>query len=92
MNGLEYLHSWNIVHRDIKSGNILANINGIVKLGDFGSAKLLNETHLNTFIGTACWMAPEVIEKSGYERFADIWSLGCTVYEMLDGNSPFKDQ
>ena len=87
---LEYLHFKNIIHRDIKGGNILVKSNGIVKLGDVGSAKIVNNTQKATsFVGTGCWMAPEVIKGTSYDCFADIWSLGCTVFEMLTGSPPF---
>lgn len=86
--GLEYLHSHGIIHRDIKGANILVNSNGDLKLADFGSAKKIM-TYANSMTGTMCWMAPEMFLDNGYERWADIWSLGCTVYEMLVGQPPF---
>ena len=86
--GLEYLHSHGIIHRDIKGANILVNSNGDLKLADFGSAKRIR-TYANSMTGTICWMAPEMLSDNGYERWADIWSLGCTVYEMLVGEPPF---
>lgn len=73
------------MHRDIKGANILVTNEGLVKLSDFGSAKRLHTSCVESFIGTSSWMAPEIILDKGYERFADIWSLGCTVYEMLHG-------
>ena len=85
MRGLEYLHAQNIVHRDLKGGNVLVDSKGNVKLSDFGCAKSLGNSYLQSFIGTACWMAPEIVLQKGHERFVDIWSLGCTVYEMLTG-------
>lgn len=60
-----------------------------MKLGDFGCATTLGNSYLNSFIGTACWMAPEIVQQKGHERYVDIWSLGCTVYEMLLGIPPF---
>ena len=88
LQGLEYLHYHNVVHRDIKGANVLITRNGIVKLSDFGSAKRIC-SYEQSMIGTMAWMAPEVIEGKGYNWFADIWSFGCTVYEMLTGNPPF---
>ncbi|KAH7437853.1 hypothetical protein KP509_05G092400 [Ceratopteris richardii] len=90
--GLEFLHSKNAVHRDIKCANILVDQDGRVKLADFGMAKLIgNETAPLSFKGSPYWMAPEVIlqNHSGYECAIDIWSLGCTVIEMATGKPPW---
>ena len=90
LKGLEYLHYHNIIHRDIKGDNIFLSNEGIIKLGDFGSAKKIGQqSYLKSIIGTVCWMAPEIFQKKKYGRSADIWSLGCTVYEMLLGKPPF---
>lgn len=91
LQGLEYLHFKNIIHRDIKAANILIEENGQCKLTDFGSSKVLCAEH-KTLTGTPYWMAPEVITQTGHNRFADIWSLGCTVYEMFTGRPPWSDQ
>ncbi|KAL8133270.1 mitogen-activated protein kinase kinase kinase 1-like [Apium graveolens] len=85
--GLKYLHDRNVVHRDIKCANILVDTNGTVKLADFGLAKSTND--VQSCKGTAFWMAPEVIKGSGYGLAADIWSLGCTVLEMLTSQLPY---
>lgn len=91
MDGLEYLHCKKVIHRDIKGGNILIKSNGTVKIGDIGSAKIIwHKTKAKTFVGTGCWMAPEVVKGKEYDCFADIWSLGCTVFEMLTGKPPFE--
>ncbi|XP_058007186.1 mitogen-activated protein kinase kinase kinase 1-like [Hevea brasiliensis] len=95
LKGLNYLHERNVVHRDIKCANVLVDENGCVKIADFGLAKV---TNLNAIIksckGTACWMAPEVFNSKiagGYGFQADIWSVGCTVLEMLTGKPPYSD-
>ena len=67
---------------------------GTCQLADFGSSKKIIETNKNdpkSFCGTPYWMAPEVVKQSGHNRFADIWSLGCTVYEMIAKEPPWTD-
>ncbi|ESP01178.1 hypothetical protein LOTGIDRAFT_139776 [Lottia gigantea] len=93
--GLAYLHKNVIVHRDIKAANVLRDTQGNVKLGDFGASKRLqtirNSTGLKTAVGTPHWMAPEVINGEGYGRKADIWSVGCSIVEMLSTKPPFYE-
>ncbi|CAN6281743.1 unnamed protein product [Urochloa humidicola] len=93
LNGLVYLHKWNVVHRDIKCANILVHANGSVKLADFGLAKEMSTTNmLRPCTGSVYWMAPEVINpKKLCGPPADIWSLGCTVLEMLTRTIPFPN-
>jgi serine/threonine protein kinase len=91
LEGLEYLHVNNIVHRDIKGSNVLVDRNGVCKLADFGNSKRLYCTkNDNQIKGTAHWMAPEVIKQLKYGRFSDIWSLGCTIIEMATGSPPWS--
>ncbi|CAG9327017.1 CDC15_3 [Blepharisma stoltei] len=91
--GLVYLHSQGIVHRDIKGANILATKDGIVKLTDFGVATKLSETTKSmSVVGTPYWMAPEIAYPTGPTTPAcDIWSLGCTVIELVTGSPPYYD-
>ncbi|KAA8545544.1 hypothetical protein F0562_020328 [Nyssa sinensis] len=92
LNGLNYLHGRNVVHRDIKCANILVDTTGSVKLADFGLAKATKMNDVKSCKGTAFWMAPEVVnqKKTGYGLAADIWSLGCTVLEMLTRQIPYS--
>ncbi|XP_036278001.2 mitogen-activated protein kinase kinase kinase 19 [Pipistrellus kuhlii] len=96
LQGVAYLHENCVVHRDIKGNNVMLMPTGIIKLIDFGCAKRLawagvNGSHsdmLKSMHGTPYWMAPEVINESGYGRKSDIWSVGCTVFEMATGKPP----
>uniref|UniRef100_A0A8B9H4X1 Mitogen-activated protein kinase kinase kinase 3 n=1 Tax=Astyanax mexicanus TaxID=7994 RepID=A0A8B9H4X1_ASTMX len=96
LEGMSYLHSNMIVHRDIKGANILRDSAGNVKLGDFGASKRLqticmSSTGVRSVTGTPYWMSPEVISGDGYGRKADVWSLGCTVVEMLTEKPPWAE-
>ena len=84
--GLKYLHDHDIVHRDIKPGNIFVDENCILKLGDFGSSRIINENikQLTPLIGTKWYKAPEVIfAKKDYDKKVDIWSFGCLIAELF---------
>uniref|UniRef100_A0A670ZX12 Protein kinase domain-containing protein n=1 Tax=Pseudonaja textilis TaxID=8673 RepID=A0A670ZX12_PSETE len=96
LQGVSYLHSNMIVHRDIKGANILRDSVGNVKLGDFGASKriqtiCMSGTGIKSVTGTPYWMSPEVISGEGYGRKADVWSLGCTVVEMLNEKPPWAE-
>ncbi|RXM36276.1 Mitogen-activated protein kinase kinase kinase 2 [Acipenser ruthenus] len=96
LQGVFYLHSNMIVHRDIKGANILRDSSGNVKLGDFGASKriqtiCMSGSGMKSVTGTPYWMSPEVISGEGYGRKADIWSVGCTVVEMLTEKPPWAE-
>ncbi|KAM5582483.1 hypothetical protein ABKV19_002744 [Rosa sericea] len=93
LQGLKYLHDRKVIHRDIKCSNLLVHANGSVKLADFGLAKTMKMNDIKSCQGTAYWMAPEVVNRKsqGYGLPADIWSLGCTVLEMLTGMVPYNN-
>jgi hypothetical protein len=89
LQGLLYLHSRNICHRDLKGDNLLVDTKGNLKLADFGTAREL-ASQATSVAGTSYFMAPEVIRGTGHGVEADIWSCGCCIVEMLTGKPPFS--
>ncbi|XP_071789845.1 serine/threonine-protein kinase 36-like isoform X2 [Asterias amurensis] len=91
VSALHYLHSHRILHKDMKPQNILLGKGGIVKLCDFGFARAmsLNTLVLTSIKGTPLYMAPELVEEKPYDHTADLWSLGCILYELFVGTPPF---
>jgi serine/threonine protein kinase len=91
--GLAKAHSQGIIHRDIKPANVMDTSEGIMKIVDFGLAKLVHQTKLTTtssIIGTPSYMSPEQAQGEVVDHRADIWALGVVFYELLTGESPFK--
>lgn len=102
LDGLAYLHSQGILHRDLKADNLLLDTDGTVKISDFGISKRSRDIYSNnaemSMQGTIFWMAPEVIhnvvhnEKQGYSAKVDVWSLGCVILEMFAGRRPWSTE
>ena len=91
LKGLAYFHESGEIHRDIKAGNLLINREGEVFIGDFGvAAHIKKGQKRKTFVGSPCWMAPEVVEQTGHDWSADIWSLGITALEIAEGEVPYQ--
>ncbi|RXI07543.1 hypothetical protein DVH24_005316 [Malus domestica] len=103
VDALEYIHSMGLIHRDIKPENLLLTSEGNIKIADFGSVKPMQDSRITvlpnaasddkacTFVGTAAYVPPEVLNSSPATFGNDLWALGCTLYQMLSGTSPFKD-
>ncbi|KAI1928269.1 ATP binding [Ophidiomyces ophidiicola] len=101
LSGLSYLHSRDIIHRDIKGANVLVDNKGQIKISDFGISKRVEAStmlgassghlHRPSLQGSVYWMAPEVVRQTAHTKKADIWSLGCLVVEMFIGAHPFPD-
>nr|DAD48704.1 TPA_asm: hypothetical protein HUJ06_018641 [Nelumbo nucifera] len=103
VDALEYIHGVGLIHRDIKPENLLVTAEGHIKIADFGSVKTMQDSKITvlpnassddkscTFVGTAAYVPPEVLNSSPVTFGNDLWALGCTLYQMLSGTSPFKD-
>ncbi|NWT78043.1 PAK3 kinase, partial [Lanius ludovicianus] len=91
LQGLHFLHSRQVIHRDVKSCNILVGMDGSVKLADFGLCAQLTPEHgkHSSSTGTPNWMAPEAVQGEAYGRKVDMWSLGIVGLEMVEGEAPY---
>ena len=88
-SGLKYLHENKIIHRDLKPHNILLTKNFVLKISDFGLAKIFDDTMSETICGSPLYMAPEILTYQRYNSKADLWSVGIILFEMLAGTTPY---
>lgn len=100
VDAIDYMHQNGIIHRDIKPENILIDSNFKIQITDFGTAKILDkdaetgnypqDSRAKSFVGTAEYVSPELLNNKYCGKPADIWALGCIIYQMIGGKPPFK--
>jgi serine/threonine protein kinase len=89
LDGIAYLHSQRVLHRDVKPSNILISSEGSVKIIDFDTATYVMAKAPSSRVGTPWYTAPDVIEGEGYSFPVDVWSVGCCILEMSTGSRPY---
>jgi len=92
MAGTTYIHSKQVLHRDLKLGNMFLSSKMVVKIGDFGLATTFADNQPGSLCGTPNYIAPEVLAKAGHSMSSEVWSIGCMVYAMLCGTPPFETE
>jgi len=92
MAGTRYIHSQQVLHRDLKLGNMFLSSNMIVKIGDFGLATTFVDNKPGSLCGTPNYIAPEVLAKQGHSTASEVWSIGCMLYALLCGAPPFETE
>ena len=92
MAGTIYIHSQQVLHRDLKLGNMFLSSNMVVKIGDFGLATSFADNQPGSLCGTPNYIAPEVLAKEGHSTASEVWSIGCMVYALMCGAPPFETE
>ncbi|KAG1812593.1 kinase-like domain-containing protein [Suillus subaureus] len=92
IDALEYIHGKDVIHRDLKPENLLLDSQFRIKITDFGTGKILENgaEKANTFVGTAQYVAPELLESNETSKSSDLWALGCIIYQMISGRFAFQ--
>ncbi|KIJ19096.1 hypothetical protein PAXINDRAFT_70522 [Paxillus involutus ATCC 200175] len=92
IDALEYMHDKDVIHRDLKPENLLLDSNFRIKITDFGTGKILEspQERAHSFVGTAQYVSPELLERNETSKSSDLWSLGCIVFQMIAGKFAFQ--